>query len=611
MGPRNGPGPRGRMPGRPPEKVKDFKGTFKRLLGYLKPNMASLIFALAALLIGTIASIVTPFILGLATTELYDGSVKAIQGTGGINLIYVRNILLVSLGLIIVSQAFSFVHTFFLESCTNKTMYRLRRDVDQKINRLPLNYFDTKTHGEILSRITNDVDSISGSLGQVISQVISSVFTVVLTLVIMIKINLWLTLISLLVVPLSLLVSKKVIGKSQKYFIGNQTALGDLNGHVEEMYSGHNVIKLFNREEKTIDEFNVLNGRLYDYSRKSQFYSSLMMPLTQFLGNVGYILTAVIGGFFAIGGNITVGNIQALLNYTRHFMQPISQLAQISNVLQSTVAAAERVFEVLDETEEPKNSETPIKLQEVRGDVSFENVRFGYTEDKTLITDLNLDIKSGQTVAIVGPTGAGKTTIINLLMRFYDVNGGSIKIDGVDIRDMKRDDLRDIFGMVLQDTWLFNGTIRDNIAYGAKDAPTEQDVIKAAKLACADHFIRTLPNGYDMVLNEEASNVSGGQKQLLTIARAILSDPSVLILDEATSAVDTRTEQLIQKAMNNLMKGRTSFVIAHRLSTIKDSDVILVLNDGDIVEKGNHEELMAKGGFYYELYNSQFASKAS
>lgn len=376
------------------------------------------------------------------------------------------------------------------------------------------------------------------------------------------------------------------------------------------MYSGHNVIKLFNREEKTIEEFSTLNEELYDYSRKSQFYSSLMMPVTQGIGNIGYILTAILGGFFAIASKITVGNIQALLMYTRQFMQPLTQIAQISNILQSTIAAAERVFEVLDEEEEPKDSETPIKLSEVKGNVTMEHVRFGYTEEKTLITDLNLDVKSSQTVAIVGPTGAGKTTIINLLMRFYDVSSGSIKIDGVDIRDMKRDDLRNIFGMVLQDTWLFNGTIHDNIAYGAKEPPTRQEVIKAAKLARADHFIRTLPNGYDMVLNEEATNVSGGQKQLLTIARAILSNPSVLILDEATSAVDTRTEQLIQKAMKNLMKGRTSFVIAHRLSTIKDSDLILVLKDGDIIEKGTHDELMAKGEFYADLYNSQFASKA-
>lgn len=602
-------GPGHRMAGKAPQKIKNFKGTAKRLMGYLKPEAAQLTLSLIALLLATIAMTVTPFVMGLATTELYDGALRMLEGTGKINLTFVRNILLSALGLIVLTQVFNFIHNFFIEGCTNRTMYRLRKEVDEKINRLPLNYFDTKTHGEILSRITNDVDAIAGTLGQIISQIITSVFTVILTLAIMLSINVWLTLISLLVVPLSMLASKKIVGKSQKYFVGNQQALGELNGHIEEMYSGHNVIKLFNREEKTIEEFNALNKTLYDYSRKSQFYSSLMMPVTQGIGNIGYILTAVLGGFFAIAKKISVGNIQALLMYTRQFMQPLTQIAQISNILQSTIAAAERVFEVLDEEEEPKDSENPVKLSNVLGNVKMENVRFGYTKDKTLITNLNIDVKSGQTVAIVGPTGAGKTTIINLLMRFYDVNSGRITIDGVDIRDMKRDDLRDIFGMVLQDTWLFNGTIHDNIAYGAKHTPTREEVRNAAKLACADHFIRTLPNGYDMVLNEEATNVSGGQKQLLTIARAILSNPSVLILDEATSAVDTRTEQLIQKAMNNLMKGRTSFVIAHRLSTIKDSDLILVLKDGDIIEKGTHDELMKKGEFYAELYNSQFASK--
>ncbi len=591
------------------EKPKDFKGTIKRLLSYLKPHRALLIFVLVLVVLSVVFTILAPSILGLVTTELFEGARRIAAGTGGINLGYVGKVLLFLLGIYVLAQVFNFLQSFYMSKLSQRTMYHLRKQVDEKINRLPLNYFDTNTNGEILSKITNDVDAMSTAFQQVITQLITSACTIIGILIMMFSISPWLTLITLVVFPLSILSSQAVVKRSQKYFIGNQVTLGKMNGYVEEMYSGHSVVKVFNREKKGISEFQAINEELYTFGMKSQFLSSIMPPLINFIGNIGYVLVLCVSGVFAIRGVITVGNIQAMMQYVKQFTQPMGQVAQIMNILQSTVAAAERVFGVLDEPEEVPDPRPSRKIETVQGNVEMEHVRFGYTPDRTLITDLNVSIRSGQKVAIVGPTGAGKTTIINLLMRFYDVNGGSIKVDGVDIRDMKRDDLHDIFGMVLQDTWLFKGTIRENIAYGSKNPPTEEKIHEAAKFACADHFIKTLPDGYDMVLNEEASNVSGGQKQLLTIARAFISNPSILILDEATSSVDTRTELLIQKALVRLMKGRTSFVIAHRLSTIKDADLILVLRDGDIVEQGNHQELMARGGFYTDLYNSQFASR--
>lgn len=590
-------------------KPKNFGGTVKRLLGYLKPNRFLLIFVLILAVLSTLFTILAPSILGLVTTELFDGTQRIIAGTGTIDLGYVGQILLGLLGIYILAQVFNFLNNFYMSRLSQRTMYTLRKQVDEKINRLPFQYFDSNTHGEILSKITNDVDTMSTAFQQVITQLITSVCTVVGIFIMMLTINPWLALLAVLVLPLSLVISQLVVKKSQKYFIGNQMTIGKMNGYVEEMFTGHIITKVFNREKKTVSEFTAINEELYGYGMKSQFLSSVMQPLIGFVGNVGYVLVVCVSAGMAIAGTISVGNIQAMMQYVKQFTQPLGQVAQIMSILQSTVAAAERVFGVLDETEEVPDAVPAEKVSDVHGNVDISHVSFGYTPDRTLIKDLNVTVKSGQKVAIVGPTGAGKTTIINLLMRFYDVGKGSIKVDGVDIRNMKRDDLRDIFGMVLQETWLFNGTIRENIAYGSMEPPTEDEIHQAAKSACADHFIKTLPDGYDLVLNEEANNVSGGQKQLLTIARAFISDPAILILDEATSSVDTRTEVLIQKAMSRLMKGRTSFVIAHRLSTIKDADLILVLKDGDIVEQGTHEGLMEKNGFYTELYNSQFAAK--
>lgn len=588
------------------QKPKNFKATAKRLVSYLGNHKTMFVFVLIFAILSTIFTILAPSILGLVTTELFDGSRRLINGTGGVDLKYVGAVLLGLLAIYIIAQIFMFLHNFIMSKLTQTTMNKLRGEVDRKINRLPLNYFDTNTHGEVLSKITNDVDTISGSMQQVITQFITSGCTIIGILVMMLSINVWLTLIALVVLPLTALASKFVIGKTQKYFTNNQITIGKLNGYVEESYAGHTVISAFNRQKQSIEEFNEISDELYKYNFKSQFYSSIMMPLSSTIGNIGYALTVGVSAVMAVNGIITVGNIQAFIQYTKQLLMPVGQLAQIANILQSTMAAAERVFSVLDEEEQPLEIATPKKIENIIGEVSFNNVKFGYSPDKILINNFNLEVKRGQKIAIVGPTGAGKSTLINLLMRFYDVNGGSIKIDGIDIMDMRRDELRDIFGMVLQETWLFGGTIRDNIAYGSLNC-TDDDVKNAARLACADHFIKTLPDGYNLVLSEDASNISGGQKQLLTIARAIISNPRILILDEATSSVDTRTEQLIQKAMKNLMAGRTSFVIAHRLSTIKDADLILVLNHGDVIEQGSHDELIEQHGFYEKLYNSQFA----
>lgn len=590
------------------DKPKNFKGSAKRLLSWLKPYRAGLITAMIFAVVTTLCSVFAPKVLGLITTELYEGTMRMLAGTGGINMKYIFAVMVVLAALYLGSVCFQYFTQFIMARVSQRTMYDMRKAIQAKLTRLPLNYFDTRAYGDILSRVTNDVDTVSSGLQQSITQIITSVVTVVGIVVMMLSINPLMTLLALLILPITLVLTMTIVKKSQKYFVGNQRALGDLNGHIEEMYTGFNIVKLFSMEKKAAQEFSQVNGELYNYNWKSQFAAGLMMPVVGFVGNLGYVAVAVVGGMLAVSGSLAVGDIQAFIQYVRQFNQPISQTANIANIMQSCIAAAERVFELLDETEEPAESENPVKLEDVRGEVSFENVVFGYNPENPLITGLNLNIKSGQKVAIVGPTGAGKTTLINLLMRFYDVNSGAVKIDGVDIRDMRRDDLRDIFGMVLQDTWLFYGSIKENIRYGDMQS-SDDEVVRSAKLACAHHFIKTLPDGYNMMLNEEASNISQGQKQLVTIARAIISDPKILILDEATSSVDTRTEVLIQKAMVNLMKDRTSFIIAHRLSTIRDADVILVMNKGDIVEAGTHEELMAKKGFYENLYNSQFAEK--
>lgn len=593
----------------PPSKSNNSLKTVKRLISYLKPYKFKLITAIICSILSTIFTVIGPFLLGNVTTEIANGAVKISQGTGGINFDLIYKILLTLLSIYVLSQIFAYLQTAMMAKVSQLSVYNLRKQVTNKINKLPLNYFDTNTHGEVLSKITNDIETINTSLQQAISQIVISVITIIGIIMMMLYLNIWMTLIALLVIPLSFTISMTIVKKSQKYYSGQQEVLTSINGHVEEMYSGHNVIKVFNREKYAIDKFEEMNKDLYTYSWKSQFFSSMMMPMVSFASNIGYVLLSVIGGIFTINGYLTIGNIQSFLQYSRNFMMPIGQISQIINILQSTIAASERVFDLLDESEEIKETENDIDISSVKGNVTFNHIKFGYSDSNILIKDCSVSIKSGQKVAIVGPTGAGKTTLINLLMRFYDVKGGKIEIDGIDIRDLKRDTLRSLYGMVLQDTWVFKGTIRENIEYGRLGA-SEDEVKEAAKLACSDHFIKTLPNGYDMILNEEANNVSGGQKQLLTIARAILSDPTILILDEATSSVDTRTEQLIQKAMVNLMRGRTSFVIAHRLSTIKDADVILVMKDGDIIESGNHQELMNKKGFYEGLYNSQFSNKS-
>ncbi|MBB6630019.1 ABC transporter ATP-binding protein [Clostridium algidicarnis] len=642
-------GPMGGGPamGRPVEKAKDFKGTMKRLITYLRPRRVSLIVVFIFAILSTVFSIVSPKVMGKATTKLFEGimgkmalekllpqldtltklsknpatatpdvanSISAVNkkiseimslNGGKIDFDYIAHIVFILIGLYAISAIFAYVQQYVMAGVAQKTVFNMRKDVDEKLSRLPLKYFDSHTHGEILSRVTNDIDTVSSTLQQSLTQLITSVVTIIGIIVMMLTISPILTLVTIVTLPLSIFVTTNIAKRSQKYFADQQNALGRLNGHVEEMYTGHKIVKAFGHEHKSIGEFNYINEELYNVGWKAQFISGIIMPLMNFINNIGYVLVCVVGGIFVTKGRINLGDIQAFIQYSRQFGQPIVQTANIVNILQSTVAAAERVFEVLDEVEEIQDADITQVIESPKGEVKFENVNFGYEKDAMLIENMNIDVKPGQTIAIVGPTGAGKTTIVNLLMRFYEIDEGKITIDGIDIRDLKRGDLRNIFGMVLQDTWLFNGTIRDNIGYGRLGA-TEDEIILAAKAAHADHFIRTLPEGYDTILNEEASNISQGQKQLLTIARAILLDPSVLILDEATSSVDTRTEIYIQKAMTKLMQGRTSFVIAHRLSTIRDADLILVMNNGSIIEKGSHKELLEENGFYADLYNSQF-----
>ncbi|WMM24851.1 ABC transporter ATP-binding protein [Tissierella sp. MB52-C2] len=590
------------------EKPEDFKGTFSKLLAYLKPYTFKLIVVMIFAIGSTVFSIVGPKILGKATTKIFEGLVAKVSGAGeGIDFQYILNIVLLLIGLYVISALFSYIQGFIVTGVAQKVSYNLRKEISEKINKLPLKYFDNISHGDVLSRVTNDVDTVSQTLNQSMSQIITSATTLVGVLIMMLSISWQMTILAILILPLSMGLVMAIVKRSQKYFKAQQESLGKVNGHIEEIYGGHNIMKAFNAEEEAVEEFTKINGELYSSAWKSQFLSGMMMPIMNFIGNLGYVAVSILGGWFAVRKTIEVGDILSFIQYIRNFTQPIAQVAQISNVLQSTVAAAERVFVFLDEEEEVKESTTPVKLEEVEGRVTFENVKFGYSEDKIIINNFSQNIKPGQKVAIVGPTGAGKTTIVKLLMRFYDLNEGRILIDGNDINDFTRENLRNNFGMVLQDTWLFSGTIMENIKYGRLDA-TDAEVIEASKSAHAHRFIQTLPDGYNMVINEEANNISQGQKQLLTIARAILSDPKILILDEATSSVDTRTEVLIQKAMENLMKGRTSFIIAHRLSTIRDADLILVMKDGDIIEQGSHEELLKKNGFYAELYNSQFAA---
>lgn len=587
------------------EKPKDFKGTFKKLLKYLMQFKVACVVVVIAALCSTLFNVVGPKILGMATTELFAGVQHKFQGTGGIEFGIIGKILAFTLTIYLASSAFSFIQGWLMTGVSQKICFRLRADISEKIDRMPMKYFESHTVGEVLSRITNDIDTLGQGLNQSITQLITSVVTVAGIIIVMLTINPLLTVIAVLVVPLSAALMLIVMKKSQPYFKRQQSSLGEINGQIEETFSGQNVVKAFNREDAVIAEFEKTNGELYESAWKSQFLAGLMQPVMIFVGNIGYAVIAAAGAALAIRGTIKVGDIQAFVQYVKNLTQPISMLAQVSNMLQSMAAAAERVFEFLDEEEETADVADPAPIDDIKGDVEFSHVRFGYNEDKVVIKDFSSKVSAGQTVAIVGPTGAGKTTIVKLLMRFYDVNGGSIKVDGTDIRDFRRSDLRKLFGMVLQDTWLFKGTIMENIRYGRLDA-TDEEVIAAAEAANAHHFIKTLPGGYRMELNEEASNVSQGQKQLLTIARAILADNKIMILDEATSSVDTRTETRIQQAMNRLMEGRTSFVIAHRLSTIRDADLILVMREGDIVEQGTHDELLAANGFYADLYNSQF-----
>lgn len=589
------------------QKAKDFKGTMRSLLAELGLYKFRLIAVIVFAVLSTIFNIAGPKVLAKATTALATGWVAKLRGTGSIDFGYIGKILLILLVMYLVSAAFSFCQSWIMSGLSQKMCYDFRRQISEKINRLPLAYFEKRTVGEVLSRITNDVDTLGQSLNQSITQLITSITTMIGVLIMMLTISPTMTLIAILILPVSMALVLLVVRFSQKYFRAQQKVLGSVNGQVEEVYSGHNVVKAFNREDAVLNDFDEANNRLFESAWKSQFLSGLMQPIMTFVGNLGYVAVAVSGSIFAARGIITIGDIQAFIQYVRNFTQPIQQLAQVSNMLQSMAAASERVFEFLDEPEEEQNADPARRADPacIDGQVTFEHVKFGYTPEKTVIRDFSCDVKPGQKVAIVGPTGAGKTTMVKLLMRFYDVNSGAITLDGHNVKDFDRSALREGFGMVLQDTWLFQGTIMENIRYGRLDA-TDEEVIAAAKAACADHFIRTLPGGYQMELNEDASNVSQGQKQLLTIARAILADNKILILDEATSSVDTRTEQRIQTAMDNLMRGRTSFVIAHRLSTIKDADLILVMRDGDIVEQGTHDDLLAAGGFYADLYNSQF-----
>ncbi len=597
-----GPMGRGMQPG---EKPKDLKGSLGKLLSYIGNFKAAIIVVMIFAAASTGFYVIGPKTLGKATTALSEGLMAKIQGTGSIDFTYIGQILLFVLGLYVCSAAFNFIQGWIMTGVTQKICYRMRKEISRKINRMPMKYFESRTYGEVLSRITNDVDTLGQGLNQSITTIITSVATLVGVLIMMLSISPLMTLIAIVILPISMALISFVVKKSQKYFKDQQEYLGHINGQVEEVYGGHLVIKAFNREKDTIEEFNRTNEILYQSAWKSQFLSGMMQPIMMFVGNLGYAAVALSGGLLAIRGTITIGDIQAFIQYVKNFTQPIQQIAQVINQVQSMAAASERVFEFLNEEEEDQTVEHPADVSAVTGTVDFDHVQFGYNPDQTIIKDFSAHVKPGQKIAIVGPTGAGKTTMVKLLMRFYDVNSGSIKLDGHDVRDFNRRELRDAFGMVLQDTWLFKGTIMENIRYGRLEA-TDEEVIAAAKAAHADHFIKTLPGGYQMELNEDASNVSQGQKQLLTIARAILADNKILILDEATSSVDTRTEVTIQKAMDNLMRGRTSFVIAHRLSTIRNADLILVMKDGDIVEQGNHEELLEKNGFYANLYNSQF-----
>jgi ATP-binding cassette subfamily B protein len=607
----HGPGPMGRggpMAMMKGESARDFKGTMRKLIQYLGSYRVAIVVTMIFAIASTIFAIVGPKILGQATTKLFEGVMAQITGTGeGIDFPYIGNILLIVLALYVVSTLFSYIQGWIMTGISMNITYRFRRDIAAKINRMPLKYFDKTSHGEVLSRITNDVDTVSQTLNQSLSQIITSVTTVVGVMIMMLSISWLMTVVALLIVPVSMVIISAIVKHSQKYFKQQQEFLGHINGHVEEMYGSHVVMKAFNGEAKSVEKFDKLNDTLFNSAWKSQFLSGLMMPIMGFVGNLGYVAISILGATLAVRGAITLGDIQAFIQYVRSFTQPITQIANISNVLQQTAAAAERVFEFLGESEEVKETNSPVSPETVAGLVEFKNVRFGYDPEKIIIKDFSATVQPGQKIAIVGPTGAGKTTMVKLLMRFYDINEGAILVDGHNIQDFTRHDLRKMFAMVLQDTWLYNDTIMENIRYGRAGA-TDEEVFKAAKTAHVDHFIRTLPDGYKMVLNEEASNVSQGQKQLLTIARAILADPRILILDEATSSVDTRTEVLIQKAMDNLMNSerRTSFIIAHRLSTIRNADLILVMQDGDIVETGTHKDLLEKKGFYAELYNSQF-----
>lgn len=597
--------------GRPVQKAKDFKGTLKRLFAYLKPFRFSISIVLLASILSTVFSIISPKLMGNATTKLYEGSMAKIKGVAGAKIDFdaILHILFILVVLYIFSATLTYIQSRIMVVVTQRIVFNLRRDISEKLTRVPLSFFDSRSHGDTMSRATNDVDTISSTMQQSLTQLITSIVTLLGIIIMMLTISPLLTLATIVTLPLSIWGTKMIATRSQKYFIGQQRTLGELNGHVEEMYTGHTIVKAFGREKHSVDKFNEINDRLYNSGWRAQFISGLIFPLMTFIGNIGYVLVSVIGGIMVTHNAIKIGDILAFIQYSGQFGMPITQVANIANVIQSTIAAAERIFELLDEKEEVLEEKVTHSVSHVKGHVQFEHVSFSYKDDTPLIAEMNIDVKPGQTVAIVGPTGAGKTTIVNLLMRFYELNNGRISIDGVDSREMTRSHLRSLFGMVLQDTWLFNGTIRENIAYGRHGA-SEADIAQAARAAYADHFIRTLPDGYDTVLNEEASNLSHGQKQLLTIARAILADPPILILDEATSSVDTRTEVSIQRAMNNLMANRTSFVIAHRLSTIKEADLILVMNHGTVIEQGTHSELLEQEGFYAELYNSQFAQKA-
>lgn len=601
--PKRGPMGRGGM--MPVEKAKDFKGSIKKLINYIGKYKIAIFIVMIVTTVSTVFNVIGPKILGKATTALSEGLMKKIAGTGSIDFGRIGSILIAVLCLYLASAMFNFIQGWIMTGVTQKVCYRLRKEISEKINRMPMKYFESRTYGEVLSRITNDVDTLGMGLNQSITTIISSTATMIGVLVMMLSISPLMTLIAIVILPISVGLISVVVKKSQRFFKTQQEYLGHINGQIEETYGGHLVVKSFNKEKTMVDEFNATNKVLYNSAWKSQFLSGMMQPIMMFVGNLGYACVALTGGLLAIQGVITIGDIQAFIQYVRNFTQPIQQIAQVINQVQSMSAASERVFEFLDEEEEDQIAANPVHFDEIKGEVEFKHVKFGYKEDQTIIKDFSAKVKPGQKVAIVGPTGAGKTTMVKLLMRFYDVNSGEILVDGHNIKDFNRRELRDAFGMVLQDTWLYKGSIMENIRYGRLDA-TDDEVINAAKAAHAHHFIETLPGGYDMELNEDASNVSQGQKQLLTIARAILADNRILILDEATSSVDTRTEIQIQKAMDNLMKGRTSFVIAHRLSTIKDADMILVMKDGDIVEQGTHEELLAKGEFYADLYNSQF-----